>query len=180
MRLFALLCLIAAALLLGTSRFSLGHANEQFKDLAAEIDATMGGTLQLKAVVETVLLPGMNKSSCEWGSSNHENEPKSWYGCWDYVSGDLSRVGKTLQSRLRLRGFDVSRTRTEFTVELTAVRNSKTVCADVLAPGFRDGRNTSPDEINPDPGEVFVDIWMAEPRDGRVGVCAELPAWQDE
>jgi hypothetical protein len=180
-RLFALLCLIAAAVvLLGTSHFSLGRANEQFKELGAAIDATAGGTLPLKSAIETVLLPGMNTSSCEWGSSSYENEPKAWYGCWDYVSGDVSRVGKAVQSRLRSRGFDVSRTRTEFAVELTAVRNSKTVCVDVLARGFRDGRNTSPDEVNPDQGEVFVDIWMADQRDGSVGVCEELPAWQDE
>ena len=136
-----------------------------------------GANDDLKAVVENTFLPGMDSTSCEWGSSSYENEPKSWYGCWAYVSGDVERVGDAMHSRLNSHGFDVSRNRTDFTVELTAVRNSETVCVDVLAPGFVAGRNTSPDEINPDPGEVFVDVWMAEPRDAQAGVCAELPAW---
>lgn len=160
MRAAALACVIAFAALFGSSGCAPG-ANDS-----------------LKAVVEETLLPGMDPSSCEWGASTYENEPKSWYGCWDYVSGDLMRVGDTMQSRLSSHGFDVSTNRTDRTVELTAVRSSETVCVDVLAPGFVDGRNTSPEEINPDPGEVFVDVWTAEPRDGTVGECAELPAWE--
>jgi hypothetical protein len=137
-----------------------------------------GANAELKGVVEEAILPGMDASSCEWGSSTYPSEPKSWYGCWDYVRGDAAHVGKKVRSRLRSQGFDVSTGRTELTVELTAVRGSQTVCVDVLAPGFVDGRNTSPEEIDLDRGEVFVDVWMVEPRDGRAGGCAALPAWE--
>ena len=164
MRLVLVLCLVAGAVIFGAIRCSAALAPNE----------------ALKAVVEASLLPGMARDSCEWGSSTYENEPKSWYGCWGYVSGDLSRVGRAVESGLRSQGFDVSTNRTDFTFELTAVRAAETVCVDVLAPGFSDGRNTDPDEIDPDAGEVFVDVWTAEPRDGGSGLCDELPAWEDE
>ena len=159
MRAAAVTCVIAIAVLVGSG-------------------CAPGANGELKRAVEEALLPGMDSSSCEWGASSYENEPKSWYGCWGYVPGNLVGVGGTIQSRLSSHGFDVSTNATGSTVEVTAVRGSETVCVDVLAPGFLDGRNTSPEEINPDPGEVFVDVWMAEPRDGTVAACAELPAWE--
>ena len=186
MRLFALLCVVAVVLLvLGTSRVSLGPSEKQLDELEDAIAAlpnALGPNKELKRVVDAVLLPGMDKgpSQCEWGSSNYENEPKSWFGCWDYVSGDPVRITKAVQSRLRSRGFDVSGVPGRLAVYLTAVRDGKTVCADVLAPGFTEGRNTSPEEINPDPGDVFVDVWIVEPRDRAYDPCSELPAWPDE
>jgi hypothetical protein len=183
-RLFALLCVIAVALLVGTSRFSFGPSDEQLDELeeaiATALPNALGPNTELKRGVDAVLLPGMNKSKCEWGSSSHENEPKSWYGCWDYVSGDPVRISKTVQSRLRSRGFDVSGIPAHLAVQFTAVRNGKTVCVDVLAPGFTYGRNTSPEEINPGPRDVFVDVWMVEPRDRTHDPCNELPAWPEE
>jgi len=160
MRVTALVCLTAIAALMGSS------------------GCVPGANDELKGAVEEALLPGMDPGSCEWGSSTYENEPKSWYGCWDYVSGDPAGVGDTVQSRLSSLGFEVSRDDADLTVELTGVRHSGTVCVDVLAPGVVSGRNTSPEEINPDPGEVFVDVWTAHLRDGATDPCAELPAWE--
>jgi len=157
----ALVCVIAVGALLGLS------------------GCTPGANDQLKRVVEAALLPGMNSSSCEWGASSFENEPSSWYGCWDYVSGEPVRVGGTIRSQLSSQGFDVFMSRGHLTVELMAVRHSAIVCVDVLAPGFVDGRNTSPEEVDPGPGEVFVDVWTAELRDGSGDACAGLPAWEE-
>lgn len=183
MRLFTLLCVIAATLLLWGS-CSFGPSDEQLEKLeeaiATALPNALGPNQKLKGIVDGVLLPGMDKSQCEWGSSSHENEPKSWYGCWDYVSGDPVRISKKVQSRLRSRGFDVSGIPAHLAVQFTAVRNGKTVCVDVLAPGFTDGRNTSPEEINPGPRDVFVDVWMVEPRDRTYGPCNDLPAWPEE
>ncbi len=100
----ALVCVIAVGALLGLS------------------GCTPGANDQLKRVVEAALLPGMDSSSCEWGASSFENEPSSWYGCWDYVSGE---------------------------------------------------------PVHPGPGEVFVDVWTAELRDGSGDACAGLPAWEE-
>jgi len=130
----ALVCVIAVGALLGLS------------------GCTPGANDQLKRVVEAALLPGMDSSSCEWGASSFENEPSSWYGCWDYVSGEPVRVGGTIRSQLSSQGFDVFMSRGHLTVELMAVRHSAIVCVDVLAPGFVDGRNTSPEEVDPGPG----------------------------
>jgi hypothetical protein len=122
----------------------------------------------------------MDKRQCEWGSSSHQSEPKSWYGCWDYLSGDPVHISKAVQSRLRSRGFAVTGVPAHLAVQFTAVRNGKTVCVDVLAPGFTHGRNTSPAEINPGPKDVFVDVWMVEPRNRTDGLCNALPAWAEE
>jgi hypothetical protein len=176
---------VAAALLLWGS-CSFGPSDEQLEELEEAIATALPNAFrpntELKRVVDAVLLPGMDKgpSQCEWGSSNHENEPKSWFGCWDYVSGDPVRISKTVQSRLRSRGFAVSGIPAHLAVHFTAVRKGTTVCVDVLAPGFLDGRNTDPDEINPDPGDVFVDVWMVEPRHRTDDPCSGLPAWPEE
>jgi hypothetical protein len=141
---------------------------------------TLGANEELKRVVEQSLIPGMYLADCEWGSSSYELEPKSWYGCRGYLTGDLAGAESTLQTRLAARGFDVTTRRHGSSVELTALRQAATVCVDVLAPGFADGRNTSPEEIDPEPDEVFVDVWSAEPRTATSDVCIELPAWTEE
>ena len=126
MRAAALPCL--AALLLGASGCSLG-ANED-----------------LKRVVEAAFPPGMESSTdnCEWGVSTYEHEPKSWYGCWGYSSGDFVRVAATIAAQLSRRDFAVTASRNGRTVELTGVLGANTVCVDVLGSGFSYGRNTSP------------------------------------
>ena len=179
MRLFALLCLIAIVLLLWPVRSSFGPSNEQIDQALAEIDAALDSTGKQKATIETVLLPGMDKNSCEWGSSGYENEPKAWYGCWDYVRGTPRRVSRVVRRRLVAHGFRVTSTRGFRSVYLTAVRGSDTLCVDVLARGFRRGRNTRPSEVNPGRREVFVDIWAVEPRASTIP-CSALAPWADE
>jgi len=129
----------------------------------------------LKRLVETALLPGMDKRSCEWGSSSYENDPKSWYGCWDYVSGDPGLIGGAIQGQLGSAGFAVASVLYGPNVELTATRTSERVCIDVLPYGFGHGRNTSPAEVELSPGQVFVDVWAVEPRHTNDAPCAELP-----
>lgn len=139
-----------------------------------------GQNEDLKIAVEQALLPGMDRQSCEWGASSFEAEPKSWYGCWDYVRGDEASVAESVSSQLADNGFDVTEETGTRTVELTAVRGSDTVCVDVLAPGFERGRNTLAREVNPDAGEVFVDVWTVERRNARSKRCAELPGWEGD
>ena len=184
MRLFLFLCGVAVALLVWSRLDSLGPSEQQLDDLEEAIATGLSNAVKpnprLARVVESVLLPGMDRSSCEWGSSTHSTEPRSWHGCWDYVPDDLRRVGKRVDARLDSQGFRVSQTSTDRTIAFTAVRKSETVCVDVLAPGFIDGRNTSPSEINPDPGDVFVDVWMVERRDRSQDPCGELPPWEGQ
>ncbi len=180
MRLFVVLRIAAVALLAWTRLSSLGPSEEQLDDLEEAIATALNPNSRLRSVVDAVLLPGMDRNSCEWGLSTEPNDPKSWVGCWDYVRGDLRRVGNRVHARLESEGFRVSRARTDRTIEFTAARKSETVCVDVLAPGFTDGRNTSPSEINPDPGEVFVDVWMSERRSRAQNPCAELAPWDTQ
>jgi hypothetical protein len=58
---------------------------------------------------------------------------------------------------------------------LKATRDGKIVCVDVLERGAVQGRNTSAAEIDPDPGESFLDIWAARPAS-----CARLPDSADD
>jgi hypothetical protein len=141
-RLFVVLCIVAVALFAWTRLPSLGPSEEQLDDLEEAIATALGPNSvspnpRLRGVVEAVLLPGMDKNSCEWGSSTEPTDPKSWVGCWDYVAGDLRRVGNRVNARFESEGFRVSRTRTDRTIEFTALRKSETVCVDVLAPGLR-------------------------------------------
>lgn len=117
--------------------------------------------------------------TCEWGASTYEHEPKSWYGCWGYSSGDFVRVAATIAAQLSRRDFAVTANRKGRTVELTGVLGAETVCVDVLGSGFSHGRNTSPVEIRLSPGDVFVDVWSVELRDPGGAACADLPAWQE-
>lgn len=134
---------------------------------------------ELKAIVEEVWLAGASSNDCEWGSSSFESEPRSWYGCWQYVAGSLGDTGRVVQRRLESSGFRVHRepVRDKRVVSLTGARGTDVVCVDVLAPGFQVGRNSAPQEIDPSPGQVFVDIWTVEPSGPR---CAALPAFPDE
>lgn len=181
---FVVLCIVAVGLLAWTRLPSLSPSEEQLDDLEEAIATALNPNSlspnpRLRSVMEAIL-PGTGPNNCEWGSSTQPNDPKSWVGCWDYVRGDLRRVGNRVNARLESEGFRVSQARTDRTIKLTAVRKSDTVCVDLLAPGFTDGRNTSPTEVNPDPGEVFVDVWMAEPRGQAQGACDELPPWENQ
>jgi hypothetical protein len=159
----AVVCLIAVGLLAGCS---------------------LGPNDHLRVLMKEVALPGSSSFDCEWGASSFKSEPKSWYGCWDYVPGDLEHVSQTVQSRLIARHFAVWRRRSALTVEFSALRDSDVLCVDVLARGFARGRNTSPSEVDISPGEVFVDIWTTTPRiapPGRIRpACAALPPFPDE
>jgi hypothetical protein len=142
---------------------------------------TLGANEELKRVVEGAFPPGMESSmdSCEWGSSTYEHQPKSWYGCWGYSSGDFVRVAATIAAQLSRRDFAVTASRKGRRVELTGVLGAETVCVDVLGPGSTDGRNTSQAEIRLGPGDFFVDVWSIELRDGGDAACADLPAWEE-
>ena len=133
----------------------------------------------LKALVGEAGFAGSSPYGCKWGSSNFPNEPKSWYGCWDYVPGRLGRVSRVVGARLVAHGFRVTAARGFLSVYLTAVRGTDTLCVDVLAPGFVHGRNTDPFEVNPGAREVFVDVWAVEPR-GATARCAALPPGPDD
>lgn len=138
---------------------------------------------RLRALVKEAGFVHSGSLDCEWGSSSFENEPKAWYGCWDYVPGTVQGVGRAVRSRLDAHGFEVSSQRDVGSVQLTAVRGADTVCVDVLARGFARGRNTVAWEIDIAAGEVFVDIWTTEPRES-VGLpagsrCAALPQFPD-
>jgi hypothetical protein len=133
-----------------------------------------GSNGELRTLVEEATLSG--SSGCEWGSSSFEAEPKSWYGCWDFASGELQRVARAYKSRLAAQGFAVSSDADALGVALTGVRGENTLCIDVLTPAFVAGRNTSPSEVDVPPGELFVDIWAVEPREAGVAPCAPLPA----
>jgi hypothetical protein len=136
---------------------------------------------ELRALIEEVELETASSSDCEWGSSSYENDPESWYGCWDYAPGSLSSVSESLRKRLTARGFRVSGRVRQARIELTGVRGTHAVCVDVLARGFVRGRNTRAEEVEISPGEVFVDIWTTEPRPSSARPrCAELPPWPDE
>jgi hypothetical protein len=136
----------------------------------------------LKAIVEEVWLPGATSDDCEWGSSSFESEPKSWYGCWQYVSDSLAQTSRVVKQRLASRGFRIriENPPDNRVVALVGTRGADVVCIDVLAPGFRAGRNTAPQEINPSPGQVFVDIWIVEPSATSGPRCAALPSFPDE
>ena len=149
--------------------------------LVAASGCTLGADEDLKRVVEAAFPPGMESSTdnCEWGVSTYEHEPKSWYGCWGYSSGDFVLVAATIAAQLSRRDFAVTANRNGRTVELTGIIGAETVCVDVLGSGFSYGRNTSPVEIRLGPGDVFVDVWSVERRSAGGAACADLPAWQD-
>ena len=132
---------------------------------------------ELRALVGEAA-PAGSSLDCEWGSSSFEGEPDAWVGCWDYVPGSLRRAAQAVESRLSSRGFTISRQDAPNMVQLTAVRASDALCVDLLA-GSASGRNTHSDEINPSPGEVFVDIWAAKPAT-LARECKELPAAPEE
>jgi hypothetical protein len=140
---------------------------------------SLTGNDDLKRLVKEASFAGASPYDCEWGSSNFESDPKSWYGCWDYVRGTPRRVSRVVRRRLVAHGFRVTSTRGFRSVYLTAVRGSDTLCVDVLARGFRRGRNTRPSEVNPGRREVFVDIWAVEPRASTIP-CSALAPWADE
>lgn len=144
----------------------------------------VGENEELRALVEEAELGDDSSVGCEWGSSSYESEPESWYGCWNYVPGTLDDVAETFRARLAAKGFDVRSRDGVLSVQMTAVRGGETLCVDVLDRGFEAGRNTYPAEVDISPGEVFVDVWAAEPRQaaGASGVaeCAELPAFPEE
>jgi hypothetical protein len=152
--------------------------------LGMNLGCAPGANGELRALVEEAELPETRYFGCEWGSSTFANEPKAWYGCWDYVPGDLTQVAKTFRSRLASKGFKVLSRRVAGTVQFTAFRGADTLCVDVLAAGFGAGRNTSPPEVDISPGEVFVDVWTSERRQsaeiGFVDQCPELPAPEEE
>ena len=137
-----------------------------------------GASDELRALVDEVTVRG-DWHGCEWGSSSFDSEPKSCYGCWDYVPGSLESVALEIYYGLDKRGFAVKAGRDARSVRLTAARRAQTLCVDVLAPGFARGRNTAPSEVHIPPTEVFVDVWAAEPRAAGTATaraCAELPA----
>lgn len=145
--------------------------------LGATTACAPGRNDELRALVGEAV-DESSATGCEWGSSDYDNEPKSWYGCWDYYPGDLGAVGRLLEERLVRSGFKVSSRRGPATIHLTGVRGAETLCVDVLGQGFVRGRNTAPIEVEISPGEVFVDVWAIEPRDGELAArCAELPAF---
>jgi hypothetical protein len=151
--------------------------------LGASLGCAPGADDELRALVDQAELPETKYYGCEWGSSSYANEPKSWYGCWDYVAGDLTQVASTVRSRLAAKGFNVLSKRAPRTLQLTAFRGGDILCVDVLAAGFVAGRNTSPPEVDISPGEVFVDVWASERREsaglGFVDQCPELPAAEE-
>lgn len=142
-----------------------------------------GSNGELRALIEEASFPESSSLDCEWGSSDFDHEPRSWYGCWDYVPGNLQRVSRTLRSRLAAQGFTVSSRAAVRSVQLTGVRGADTLCVDVLARGFARGRNTSPSEVDISPGEIFVDIWTTEPRESPGAAagpaCSGLPAFPE-
>ena len=142
-----------------------------------------GANDQLRTLVEAAAAPPDSPLGCEWGSSTYENEPKSWYGCLNYESGELQKVARRFKSRLVKQGFVVSSRTDGRSVQLTAVRGGRTLCIDVLGPGFVRSRNTSPSDVDPARGEVFVDIWTTERREDPVGAakrpCAPLPGFPE-
>lgn len=150
--------------------------------LAVLTGCALGPNGELRTLVDAVAPPD-SSLNCEWGSSNFENEPKSWYGCWNYVAGELQPVARAFKSRLAKQGFVVSSRRYARSVQLTGVRGVRTLCIDVLGPGFVSGRNTSPSEVNPPRGQVFVDIWTMVLPEAPVGAgippCAALPAFAE-
>jgi hypothetical protein len=135
----------------------------------------------LKALVDEVALPGASSLDCEWGASSYDSEPRSWYGCWQYVPDSLGHAGRAVLDRLAARGFTVSLAvpHDGHAVRLTGRRGADVVCVDVLERGFANGRNTAPEEIDPSPGEVFVDIWTVEPRAPGQPRCGALPAFEN-
>ena len=134
---------------------------------------------KLRVLVREAAFANSSSLDCEWGSSNFENEPKSWYGCWDYVPGRLETVSRALRSRLAAQRFELSSQKDVRSIQLTAVRGADIVCVDVLAQGFVRGRNTAPSEVDIPVGEIFVDIWTTEPRESARApaspACAALP-----
>jgi hypothetical protein len=150
--------------------------------LAVLTGCSLGPNGELRKIVDGVAPPD-SSLNCEWGSSSFENEPKSWYGCWNYVPGKLKPVARTFKSRLAKQGFVVSSHRYARSVQLTGVRGARTLCVDILGPGFVSGRNTSPAEVNPPRGQVFVDIWTVElpeaPAGAGIPPCAALPAFPE-
>ncbi len=163
MRFFAVLCcLVAVGVLAGCS---------------------LGPDDELRTLVKGAALPASSSFDCEWGSSSFESEPKSWYGCWDYVPGDLRRVSRRLQLRIIAQGFAVWRRTNALSVQFSAIRGADVLCVDILARGFAHARNTSPSEVDISPGQVFVDMWTTKPRESPIAAarppCAGLPAFPE-
>ena len=150
-----------------------------FLALLALTGCAPGADGELRALIDEVALPQSSNFACEWGASSFESEPRSWYGCWDYVSDNRDRVSYRLRMRLAAAGFDVAVRANGPSAELTGIRGLKTVCVDVLPRGFAHGRNTAPSEVEIDAGEVFVDMWTVEwdapRRADAVGSCPPLP-----
>lgn len=136
-----------------------------------------GVNRDLRALVEEAGLRPTDTLGCEWGSSDYEGEPDSWYGCWDYVRGDVRHVSRALRAHLTEGGFAVSSRQGPDARYLTATRGSATLCVDVLARNFVSARNTAPAEVNISRGEVFVDAWAYEGAQSAGGACAALPAF---
>ena len=137
-----------------------------------------GVNKDLRALVAEAGLPPTDTLGCELGSSDSEGEPDSWYGCWDYVRGDLRHVSRAMRAHLTDGGFTVSSRRGPDATYLTATRGSDTLCVDVLARSFVSARNTAPAEVNITHGEVFVDAWTYEGAGSAGGAhCEALPVF---
>lgn len=132
----------------------------------------------MRTPVEAVAKPDRSLD-CEWGSSTFKEEPRSWYGCWNAASGSLRRVAREYESRIAAQGFVVSSRTDGLSVQLTGVLGARTLCVDVLAHGYTRARNTSPSEVNPPRGKVFVDVWAVELRETGPASrpCRALPEY---
>ena len=142
---------------------------------AALVGCSPGADRELRYLVEDAEPAAGRSLGCEWGREWGTDAAGTYYGCWREVSGTLADVAGTMQARLTERGYAVAPEEAPLQISLTATRGTDTMCVDVLAPGFTQGRNTLASDLDIPPGRLLVDLWISRGGDSSVPPCAALP-----